>query len=125
MSDKEVKDGKSTWWIHIDFTLIFVIALLVGVGWYVKSEYDKNVVQERIKLDIARKEREQKEEESRAEALIRQKESAEENERKRKESLEYSRAQQAERLRLRTESQAKDEERRHTSRSSFRRRSGF
>jgi hypothetical protein len=100
------------WWVQVDFTVIFVLALLVGIGWYVKSEYDQNVTRERVKLEIARKEREQKEEENRQEAMARQKLSLEENERKRKESLEYSRTQQAEREAKRSAAAAKEEERR-------------
>ena len=112
MGNTEVKEGKSTWWIHIDFTVIIVIVVLVGIGWYVKSEYDKNVVRERVKLEIARKEREQKEQEARAEAEERQKAAAAENERKRKEALDYARQQQADRERQRAATAAKEEERR-------------
>jgi hypothetical protein len=111
MSESE-GSAKTTWWFNIDFTVVFFLAVIVGVGWYVKREYDENVTRERVKLEIARKERETKEQEARDESLKRHQASAEENERKRKESLEYSRAQQAEREKMRLATAAKEEERR-------------
>jgi len=108
---EEVKE-KSTWWIHVDLTTIFIIVVLCVGGLVAKWEYEKQYRNEVIAAEKAKAERDAREQVAIVEQQRRDKLASEELDIRSKEFIELQKSKLAERERSKQQSEQQQAERR-------------